>query len=63
MAVYEVLDFSPALKEMVLAGATALELRKKAQEEGMRSLRQCALAKVAEGRTSLEEALAMTMEN
>ncbi len=62
-AVYEIFDFSPALKEMVLRGATQLELKRQAMQEGMQTLRQSALAKAAEGRTTIEEALAMTQEN
>ncbi len=63
VAIYEVLDFSSNLKEMVLRGDNAIEIRKQAVKEGMKTLRQSALTKVAEGRTSLEEALSMTMEN
>ncbi|MGE0616330.1 MAG: type IV-A pilus assembly ATPase PilB [Bacteriovoracia bacterium] len=62
VAVYEVLDFSNTLKESVLRGASALELRKQAIEEGMKSLRMSALTKMAEGATTLEEALSLTME-
>lgn len=62
MAIYEILEMTPALKEMVLKGATALEIRRQAIEEGMRSLRSSALARVQEGTTSLEEALSTTAE-
>lgn len=63
VAIYEVLDFSNALKEMVLVGASGIELRKQAMKEGLKSLRMSALTKVAEGRTTLEEALSSTMED
>lgn len=63
VAVYEVFDFSTTLKEMVLRGASVIELRKQAVAEGMRSLRASALGRVADGRTTLEEALALTMES
>lgn len=63
VAIYEVLDFSPNLKEMVLKGSTSAEIKKQAVKEGMKSLRMSALTKMAEGRTSLEEALSNTMEN
>jgi type IV pilus assembly protein PilB len=62
VAIYEVLDFSPALKEMVLKGESAIEFRKVAMKEGMRTLRMSALSKAAEGLTTLEEALALTAE-
>ena len=54
------MPFSATLKEAVLAGANSLELKKKAMEEGMRTLRMAALTKVAEGMTTLEEALTST---
>ena len=63
IAIYEVLDFSPTLKEMVLTGQSVLDLRRQAIKEGMKTLRASALTKVAEGVTSLEEALSITMEN
>jgi type IV pilus assembly protein PilB len=62
LAVYEVLDFSPNLKEMVLKGATSLDLRKQAIQEGMKTLRMSALTKASQGVTSLEEAVSLTME-
>ena len=63
VAVYEVFDFSTTLKEMVLRGASVIELRKQAIVEGMRTLRASALGRVADGRTTIEEALALTMES
>jgi type IV pilus assembly protein PilB len=54
------MPFSTGLKEAVLGGANSLQLKKIAIEEGMKSLRQAALTKVAEGRTTLEEALTST---
>ncbi|MFL5815448.1 MAG: type IV-A pilus assembly ATPase PilB [Bdellovibrionia bacterium] len=63
VAIYEVLDYSQTLKEMVLKGESIIEIRRQAIKEGMRTLRQSAIAKAAEGRTTLEEALSLTMEN
>jgi type IV pilus assembly protein PilB len=63
VAIYEVMDFSQNLKEMVLKGATAIELKRAAISEGMKSLRMSALTKAAEGRTTIEEAVSLTMEN
>jgi len=63
VAIYEVLDFSPTLKEMVLRGENVMELRKQAIKEGMKSLRMSALSKAMEGMTTLEEAISLTMEN
>lgn len=58
--IYEVMPFTQNLKEAVLAGANSLELKKKAMEEGMRTLRMAAISKAAEGMTTLEEALSNT---
>ena len=55
--------FTSTLKEMVLKGGTSLELKRQAIKEGMKTLRHSALTKVAEGMTTLEEALSVTMEN
>ncbi len=63
VAIYEVLDFSTTLKEMVLRNESAIEIKRQAVREGMKTLRMSALSKVAEGRTTLEEALSLTMEN
>ncbi len=62
IAIYEILDVSPTIREMVLSGQSVMELRKQAIREGMKSLRMAALSKVVEGATSLEEALSITME-
>lgn len=58
--IYEVMPFTSTLKEAVLAGANSLELKRKAMEEGMRTLRMAAITKAAEGMTTLEEALTST---
>jgi type IV pilus assembly protein PilB len=63
VAIYEVLDFSQGIKEMVLKGESMIEIKKKAVQEGMKTLRMSALTKVVEGKTTLEEALSLTMEN
>jgi len=62
VAVYEVLDFSNTLKEMVLKGQSAIEIRKQAIAEGMVTLREEAVARATEGATSLPEAIGMTTE-
>lgn len=62
VAIYEIMDFTNSLKEMVLRGDSMIELKKQAMKEGMKTLRMSALSRVVEGRTTLEEALSMTME-
>jgi type IV pilus assembly protein PilB len=55
VAVYEVMELREELKEFVLNGASALELKREAIRLGMKTLRQCALSKVAEGVTTFGE--------
>jgi type IV pilus assembly protein PilB len=55
MAVYEVMELKEELKEFVLNGASALELKREAGRLGMQTLRQSALRKLAEGITTLGE--------
>ncbi len=52
---YEVMEVDDEIKELVLVGASALELKKKAIERGMITLRRSGLIKVAAGVTTLEE--------
>jgi type IV pilus assembly protein PilB len=61
IAVYEVMPFTDVFRERILSGASALELKRAAIEAGMKTLRQSALSKVAEGLTSVEEVVRATM--
>ena len=63
VAIYEVLEFTQLLKDMVLRGESVSEVKKQAVKDGMQTLRMSALAKAAEGRTTIEEALTLTTEN
>ncbi len=58
---FEVMEITPELREMILVGASALELKRKALESGMVTLRQSGLRKVAAGVTTLEEVLRETI--
>jgi type IV pilus assembly protein PilB len=57
MAVYEVMPMHEELKEFVLNGASALDLKREAIRLGMQSLRQSAFGKLVEGITTLGEVL------
>jgi type IV pilus assembly protein PilB len=46
---------SDDIRELILSGATAVELRRKALEEGMIGLRQSGLQKIRDGVTTIEE--------
>ena len=61
VGLYEVMEISNELRELILVGASALELRRKAVEEGMVTLRGSGLQKVKDGVTSVEEVLRETV--
>jgi type IV pilus assembly protein PilB len=61
VGLYEVMEITEELRELILVGASALELRRKASEEGMISLRGSGLRKVKAGVTSIEEVLRETV--
>ena len=60
VAVYEVMPFWDGLKELVINGASAAELKQEAIRLGMQTLRMSGLNKVMEGVTTLEEVLSNT---
>jgi type IV pilus assembly protein PilB len=57
---YEVMAMSPALRRMILQGASTADLREQAISEGMLTLRTDGLLKVKRGVTTLEEVLKET---
>src|SRR5213596_684650 len=61
VGLYEVMEITDALREMVLTGASAIELKNKATEEGMITLRQSGLRKVKIGVTTVEEVVRETV--
>jgi type IV pilus assembly protein PilB len=52
---YEVMEIDDEIRELILVGASAVELKKKAIERGMITLRRSGLIKVMDGVTTLEE--------
>ncbi|HVE83887.1 MAG TPA: ATPase, T2SS/T4P/T4SS family, partial [Myxococcales bacterium] len=60
VAVYEVMPFWDGLKELVINGASAAELKQEAIRLGMQTLRMAALGKMINGVTTLEEVVANT---
>ncbi len=61
IALYEVMPMWDEIKELVLAGASALEIKREAIRLGMNSLRMAGVKKLKEGITSIEEVLRCTM--
>jgi type IV pilus assembly protein PilB len=61
MGLFEVLLFSDEIRDMILSGASSIELKRRAVEEGMVTLRMAGLNKVRAGVTTLEEVLRETV--
>src|SRR5271157_3442770 len=57
IGLYEVLEVTEELRDLILVGASALELKKRGVEQGMMTLRRSGLAKAAQGVTTLEEVM------
>ena len=55
------MEVDDEIRELVLVGASAVELKKKAIERGMITLRRSGLIKVEAGVTTLEEVARETM--
>jgi type IV pilus assembly protein PilB len=62
VGLYEVMEVGEAVRELILVGASGLELRRKAVEGGMITLRQSGLRKVKEGVTTVEEVVRETVK-
>ncbi len=61
IGLYEVLPIKDEIREYVLNGASTLEIKREAVRMGMRTLRDCALDKLRDGVTTLDEVMRVTM--
>ena len=61
IGLYEVLEVTDEIRELILIGASALELRKKAIDDGMLTLRASGLQKIRGGVTTIEEVVRETV--
>lgn len=61
VGLFEVLEVTDNIRELILVGASALEIKRKAIEEGMMSLRASGLEKLRLGSTTIEEVLRETV--
>jgi len=61
VGLYEVLEVDDELREMILSGASAFELRQKAITNGMMTLRMSGLQKIRDGMTSIDEVVRETV--
>ena len=62
VGLYEVMEVTEELRELILVGASGLELRRKAIEEGMLTLRMSGLEKIRQGMTTVEEVVRETVK-
>ena len=62
VGLYEVMEVTDELRELILVGASALELRRKAVDDGMLTLRQSGLRKVKDGMTTIDEVVRETVK-
>jgi len=61
IGLYEVMEITDEIRELILIGASALELRKKAIDDGMITLRESGLYKIRAGVTTIEEVVRETV--
>ncbi len=61
VGLYEVMEISESIRDLIMVGATAVEIKKKALEEGMLTLRMSGLEKIKVGMTTIEEVLRETV--
>jgi type IV pilus assembly protein PilB len=55
MAIAEILDMSDRIRELILGRRSAAEIKRAAKEEGMTFMREAAVSRVLEGKTTLRE--------
>lgn len=60
VGLYEVLPITSEISEMIIAGATATEIKQKAIRDGMQTLRMAGMAQVRAGCTTLDEVMKHT---
>ena len=61
VGLYEVMEITEGIRDLIMVGATAVEIKRKALEEGMLTLRMSGLEKIKVGVTTVEEVLRETV--
>jgi type IV pilus assembly protein PilB len=61
VGLYEVMEISEGIREIIMVGGTSVDIKKKAIEEGMLTLRMSGLEKIRQGITTIEEVLRETV--
>jgi type IV pilus assembly protein PilB len=62
-ALFEVMEVTPAIRELILTRGQVKDIKKKAIEEGMITLRRSGLIKIKSGITTIEEVLRETIKD
>ena len=63
IGVFEVLQMSPGLEDVIAAGPTVQKIDKEAKAQGMIAMREDGVVKALEGLVSLEEVVRITSED
>ena len=63
MGIFEIFLIDDEIRHMVNEGASTIDLRKRARELGMRTLREDGVRKVLSGMTTAEEVISSTMSD
>ncbi len=61
VALIEVMNIDDDIRELILSGGTAIDIKRKAAESGMISLRRSGLIKIKDGVTTIEEVVRETV--
>jgi type II secretory ATPase GspE/PulE/Tfp pilus assembly ATPase PilB-like protein len=61
MGIFEIFEIDDEVRHMINDKASTIELRKRARELGMRTLREDGVRKVLSGMTTVEEVVSTTM--
>jgi type IV pilus assembly protein PilB len=61
VGLYEVMDVDDEMRELILSGGSSYELRQKAVQSGMMTLRMSGLQKIRDGVTTVEEVMRETV--
>jgi type IV pilus assembly protein PilB len=62
VGLYEVFELTEEVRQLILEGASSIELKQKAVEEGMLTLRRSGLQKVRDGMTTMDEVVRETVK-
>jgi type IV pilus assembly protein PilB len=63
VALYEVMPISDAIKELILNGASAMEIKEQAIRDGVNTLRMAGINMIAEGVTTIDEVVRVTAKD